>query len=354
MAVRALADLGSQTFWLLGGMRMKSLWAVRKAQVVGIDLSANERQESGICLLREGKVRTWRVRTDDELVTLVQWLRPHLVAIDAPLSLPLSGWLRPCDCTLLRRGIRLFPVTMGAMRQLTERGIRLRQQLEGMGFTVVEVFSGGAQDVLGLPRKHHDLTKLRDGLKALGLEGIKDDATHDELDAITAAFVGWLWLCGLSEQLSDGQGGGIVMPLPYPPLFLEGVRLYQQGFYWHAHEAWEELWRNSTEPYCSFLKALIQIAAALIHCERNEWQGVRNLLRRVQRYLEQCPDEVWGVDVAALRRQVAAFQAEVEALLTGLKRRFNWRLKPRLCPDGMLPLKRERLRRALSDFVRRS
>jgi len=113
MAVRALADLGSQTFWLLGGMRMKSLWAVRKAQVVGIDLSANERQESGICLLREGKVRTWRVRTDDELVTLVQWLRPHLVAIDAPLSLPLSGWLRPCDRTLLRRGIRLFPVTMG-------------------------------------------------------------------------------------------------------------------------------------------------------------------------------------------------------------------------------------------------
>jgi predicted nuclease with RNAse H fold len=123
--------------------------------------------------------------------------------------------LRFCDRELLRRGIRFFPVTLGAMRSLTERGIRLKERLQGEGFRVVEVFPGGAQDVLGLPRKHHNLDGLREGLRRLGLRGIPDDATHDELDAVTAAYVGWLFLRGKAEVLGE-EGDGIVMPLPSP------------------------------------------------------------------------------------------------------------------------------------------
>ncbi|GBC98280.1 hypothetical protein HRbin17_00782 [bacterium HR17] len=192
------------------------------ATVLGIDLAASERKASGVCILRGKRVQTSLVRTDDEIVALAQTIRPQLIAIDAPLSLPpdrtsihqrTATHLRPCDRELLRRGIRFFPVTLGAMRQLTERGIRLRHRLEGLGFRVVEAFPGGAQDVLGLPRKQHDLKGLRDGLRRLGLQGICDDATHDELDAITAAYVGWLFLRGRAALLGDDHSG-IVMPLP--------------------------------------------------------------------------------------------------------------------------------------------
>jgi predicted nuclease with RNAse H fold len=191
---------------------------------MGIDLAASERKASGVCLLRGKRVKTLLLHTDDELVALVKRVRPDLIAIDAPLSLPpdrksihdrTGTHLRFCDRELLRRGIRFFPVTLGAMRSLTERGMRLKERLQGEGFRVVEVFPGGAQDVLGLPRKHHNLDGLREGLRRLGLRGIPDDATHDELDAITAAYVGWLFLRGKAEVLGE-EGDGIVMPLPSP------------------------------------------------------------------------------------------------------------------------------------------
>lgn len=192
-----------------------------KMVVLGIDLSADEKRRSGICILKGKRVQTMLLCTDEELLSLVRKVHPKLIAIDAPLSLPpdrrsinerTGEHLRFCDRELLKRGIRFFPITLGGMRKLTERGIRLKALLEADGFQVIEVFPGGAQDVLGLPRKHHDLNGLRNGLRQLGLKGIRDDATHDELDAITAAYVGWLFLHGEAEILGDWEQGAIVMP----------------------------------------------------------------------------------------------------------------------------------------------
>ncbi len=321
---------------------------------MGIDLSANERRDSGICLMDDLKVRTFRVRRDDEIIALARKFRPKLVAIDAPLSLPLSReGLRQCDRELLKRGIRVFPLNFRAMKQLTERGMRLKALLESEGFKVIEVFPGGAQDVLGLPRKQSNLAGLREGLKKLGLKGIKPNATHDEIDAATAAYVGWLYLNGLAELISDGQGGGIAMPLPYPLKFVSGVLLYRRGFYWHAHEEWEEVWRQANEPYHSFLKGLIQTAAALIQCDRGKWKGALNLLERVQRYLSRCPPKIWGVDVANLLEQVRTFHEEVAKLVRGQKTQFNWRVKPRITLEGATVPFKERLLRSKTDLPER-
>ncbi len=321
---------------------------------MGIDLSASERRDSGVCLMDNLSVRTFRVLRDGEIIALAREFRPKLVAVDAPLSLPLSReGLRQCDRELLKRGVRIFPVNFGAMKQLTERGMRLKALLEAEGFKVIEVFPGGAQDVLGLPRKQRNLSGLREGLRQLGLSGIKPDATHDEIDAVTAAYVGWLYLNGLAELVSDGQGGGIVMPLPYPTKFLNGVLLYRKGFYWHAHEAWEEVWREANEPYRSFLKGLIQTAAALIQCDRGKWKGALNLLERVQRYLSRCPLKLWGIDVANLLEQVRTFRKEVSKLASGRKNRFNWKVKPRLNLEGAIVPIKERLRRSKADLPER-
>ena len=348
--------------------------------VIGIDLTADERRPSGVCVLRGKQARTMLLLTDEEMCALARKVRPRLVTIDAPLSLPPGRktihdrngeHYRPCDRALMERGIRFFPITLGAMRKLTERGLTLKASLEADRFSVVEVFPGGAQDVLGLPRKQHDLEGLRDGLRQLGLRGIRDDATHDELDAVTAAYTGLLLLRGEAEVLGNEEieklGNweissceGIVMPpfpnfpiSQFPPEFLDGLRLYWRGFYWHSHEAWEDLWRASKEPQRSFLQALIQIDAALIHTERGDWRGVRNLLNRVRNNLLRCPDKVLNVDVPLLKKQVEVFSAEVEAVLRGDKRAFNWRRKPRLAPDGVILPQRERLHRAKEDVPRR-
>jgi hypothetical protein len=72
----------------------------------------------------------------------------------------------------------------------------LRKALEKRQFRVLEVYPGGAQDVLGIPRKQQGLERLRAGLEKLRVRGLNSQMSDHELDAVTCALVGRLWLEG--------------------------------------------------------------------------------------------------------------------------------------------------------------
>jgi len=78
-------------------------------------------------------------------------------------------------------------------------------------FRVIEVYPGGAQDVLGIPRKQKGFDKLKAGLEKIGIEALKNGLSEHELDAVTCAFVGKLFLEGKSTTYGE-QEQGIVMP----------------------------------------------------------------------------------------------------------------------------------------------
>lgn len=192
-----------------------------KKAVVGVDLAGVEHRPSGICLLRTTLATTSLLYEDEEILEYIERHSPSLVAIDAPLNLPPGRrsmaernevHLRPCDAELRRRGLPFFPITLGPMRALTCRGIRLKKRLEQRGFRVVEIYPGGAQDVWGIPRARRDREGLRRGLTQLGLKGLRKDATEHELDAATGALVGQLFLEGKAEVLGDFRSGAILMP----------------------------------------------------------------------------------------------------------------------------------------------
>jgi predicted nuclease with RNAse H fold len=188
--------------------------------VVGIDLAGSPHRPTGICILRSLEAQTHIAFGDDEILRRVQDAGPELVPIDAPLSLPAgrktihdrSGeHFRDCDRELRRRGIRFFPITLGPMRMLTERGMELKLKIERLGFRAVECYPGAAQDVWGIPRQHKDREGLLAGLQDLGVRGLREALTGDELDAVTAALVGRRFLLGKGEML--GGKNGIVIPL---------------------------------------------------------------------------------------------------------------------------------------------
>jgi len=191
-------------------------------RVVGIDLAGVESRITGLCLLRDNYVETLTVHSDDEIVSATVSFKPQIVAIDAPLALPLGkglgskGCIRSCDRELWRMGIRFFPINFAGMRKLTERGIRLRLILESGGLKVIETYPGGAQDILKLPRSKSDPEGLRLMLKnVFKLYGSIDFklSTH-ELDAITCAVVGKLHLEGRTLEIGDPKE--ILMVLPKP------------------------------------------------------------------------------------------------------------------------------------------
>lgn len=120
---------------------------------------------------------------------------------------------RPCDRELLKRGIRFFPITLGPMRMLTERGIRLKRYLTKRGYQVIEVYPGAALDIWGIARKQNGLSRLRKGLEKFGIKGLNRNMDGDELDSVTAALVGQLYLCREAELLGNFKDGAIVVPL---------------------------------------------------------------------------------------------------------------------------------------------
>jgi hypothetical protein len=61
-------------------------------------------------------------------------------------------------------------------------------------------------------------------------------------------------------------------------LLRTGVALFNGVRYWHAHEAWETLWRAADEEDRDFYQGLIQVAAGLLHLQRRNVRGARNKL----------------------------------------------------------------------------
>jgi hypothetical protein len=61
-------------------------------------------------------------------------------------------------------------------------------------------------------------------------------------------------------------------------LLHRGVALFNGFRYWHAHEAWETLWRAADEEDRDFYQGLILVAAGLLHLQRRNARGARNKL----------------------------------------------------------------------------
>lgn len=193
---------------------------------IGIDLAGVETRDSGICILNEDlNAETFILKKDDEIIDCIIKVRPDIIAIDAPLSLPFGrcclkdeclcrnkGHLRECDRELLKMKIKFFPITLGPMRKLTERGIRFKNIIEEKGFKVIEVYPGGAQDLLGIPRKQKGIENLRKGLMNIGIKDISKVTSDDELDAITSALVGKMYIEGDYLALGNPEEGLIIMP----------------------------------------------------------------------------------------------------------------------------------------------
>lgn len=188
--------------------------------VIGLDLAGVESRPTGFCVLKDWGAETCLVYSNEEIVSKVEEMKPMVVAFDAPLSLPsgrksieerTSVHLRECDKELLKRGIKFFPITLGPMRKLTERGILLRKILVNKHLKVIEVYPGGAQDILGIPRKQQGIAKLKAGLEKQGIKGLNDRMTDHELDAVTCALVGKLFLQGETETYGTRKQA-IIMP----------------------------------------------------------------------------------------------------------------------------------------------
>ncbi len=199
---------------------------MRLRQVVGIDLAGSEKRDTGFCVMDgEMLASTCVLHGDAEILQETIAARPEVVSIDAPLFLPKGRvsldkkgppHFRECDLELRRMHIRFFPISLGPMRMLTARGMKMRAELEVKGFKVIESFPGAIQDILGVPRKQAGLADLELGLRDQGIRwsGPRRTRTGDELDAATSALVGLMYRRGEYRAIGDPSEGLMILPRP--------------------------------------------------------------------------------------------------------------------------------------------
>lgn len=227
---------GAISPWLLQDarkLRLEDLVYVDRPprlKVVGIDLTGSEARPSGWCLLDGREVTTATLGGDDEIIARTIKERPHLISIDSPLTLPegrvtvhdddpgrhVYGIMRYSERVLKRRGVNVYPALIPSMQRLTGRGIRLAEAFRAKGFPVIESYPGAAQDIMGIPRKRKGLEYLEQGLAEFGVSGafVKEQLTHDELDAITSAIVGAFFWSGRVERLGSDALGEEALMIP--------------------------------------------------------------------------------------------------------------------------------------------
>jgi len=87
------------------------------------------------------------------------------------------------------------------------------------------------------------------------------------------------------------------------------IDLFNHGFYWEAHEAWEALWHAAgrSGPTADFLKGLIKLAAAGVKLREGRAAGVRQ-------HADRAAELFSGVAGSAIDRDRLAFGLRLEDL----------------------------------------
>jgi predicted nuclease with RNAse H fold len=194
---------------------------------IGVDVAA--RRGCDVVALGDDLVAVpvGRVRTADELRTLLDELRPDAVAIDAPPAWASDDGARRCERELQRLGISIFTTpneTRGTANAFYDWMLTGFAMFDGArGYVTLETFPHASAIALLGRRPQRGL--LRDPrakrawrLAALEASGVDTTAltTLDEIDAALCAVTGRAHLAGDAVALGDATEGVLTLPRALP------------------------------------------------------------------------------------------------------------------------------------------
>ncbi len=167
----------------------------------GVDLGLPKRTTTGIAILCTHCKTVWVTQaTPTEALAACLWLKPAVIAIDAPLSLPVGEIERPLEKLCRALGYKLIPPLLGPMRRLTKTGIAISETLGTARIKVIE-------------------THPKSALLAAGMKGLKNvlytnneaRLTRHMIDAAISSLVAASYYYNLHTYLQDKYGNSLVL-----------------------------------------------------------------------------------------------------------------------------------------------
>jgi hypothetical protein len=97
----------------------------------------------------------------------------------------------------------------------------------------------------------------------------------------------------------------------YPKEYFEGIDLFNSGKYWHSHEAWEQVWKHAKGDNKLFYQGLIQVAASLVHYDKNNAKGAHLCINNALKKLENLPSPYMSLELKIFTKNLRGFLADV-------------------------------------------
>ncbi len=111
--------------------------------------------------------------------------------------------------------------------------------------------------------------------------------------------------------------------------FNRGIELFNAGNFWHAHEAWEQVWRRHHEDSRLFIQGLIQMAAAYhLMIEKRRYSGAISNFNKALRNLRLFEPTFFNLSVAEYVRAIERAKEEIRRLQNGEVTQIDQTLLP--------------------------
>ena len=206
--------------------------------ILGVDLRASSKRPSTVVALDQQSTVAFMdyFVEDEDLAQIAQDRKPEIIAIGAPLGLPLGlcclesshscSFAQPqrkgrlLELELSRMGISCFFTNKGSIiRNLIYRGISLSQRLRDQGFKVIEAYPHATKVILfgdKVPPKNTaaSLAFMKERLSPLigGLESHLNGLDRNACDAVLNAYTGLLHSQDATDVLGSEEEGTLVLP----------------------------------------------------------------------------------------------------------------------------------------------
>lgn len=94
----------------------------------------------------------------------------------------------------------------------------------------------------------------------------------------------------------------------------KGLRLFNAGEYFEAHEALEQAWKEEKGDVRNLYRGILQIAVVYLHITRGNYNGALKVYERSRRWLKDWPAICRGIYVGELRKDAQTAIEEVTRL----------------------------------------
>ncbi len=94
----------------------------------------------------------------------------------------------------------------------------------------------------------------------------------------------------------------------------DGLRLFNEEFFFEAHEVLEDVWHKEHGEPRLFLQGLIQLCAGFHHFQNGNYAGAAALLRRGADKMRNYPAQYLGLDAAGIIAAIDASRKRIERM----------------------------------------